>query len=49
MKARILWAVIAMMGGLAGCASGSKTFLYATGPDDRAFALDARTDRAGYE
>src|SRR5262245_45057245 len=32
MKARILWAVMAMMGILAGCASGSKTFLYATGP-----------------
>ena len=32
MKARILWAVIATMGGLAGCASGSKTFLYTTGP-----------------
>jgi 6-phosphogluconolactonase len=32
MKARILWAVLAMIGGLAGCASGSKTFLYVTGP-----------------
>jgi len=32
MKERILWAVMAMMGGLASCASGSKTFLYVTGP-----------------
>jgi 6-phosphogluconolactonase (cycloisomerase 2 family) len=32
MKARILWAVLAAIGGLAGCASGSKTFLYVTGP-----------------
>jgi len=32
MRSRILWPVLVLMAGLAGCASGSKTFLYVTGP-----------------